>query len=241
MLSFRQPGFAEEAARSHQQYGRHHEEDDDLGKLRCEERGEAYDLADEEPGHDGPGQAAHAAHDHHDEALDDDLDPHLGVDAAHGTGEHAGQTGQSDAQAEDEEPDAIQVDAEGADHERVARPCTHNQADVRLLEEEPARDQDDGGDGDHEEAIDGEVHESEIYRARHLTGRVQAEVELAPEDLDAFHQDEREPEGEQEWVIGIPAVESPDEPTLDEETERADDEGDQDQRRPEALGQGQHG
>src|SRR6266566_5606547 len=91
--SFHQARFAEQAARPEEEHERHEDEDDDLGELGSEERGEPHDLADEQARDDGAEQAAHAAdHDDH-ERLDDDRDAHLGIGAAHRPREDTGEAG----------------------------------------------------------------------------------------------------------------------------------------------------
>src|SRR5207244_136414 len=118
--SLPQARLAEEPARTDEQHHGHDDEDHDLGEPGSEKRRETDDLADEQTRDDGPGQAAHAPDHHHHEAVDDDLHAHLGVDPAHGSREHAGQASQADPDPEDQQPDPVEVEAQGADHEGVS-------------------------------------------------------------------------------------------------------------------------
>src|SRR2546428_6454867 len=233
--SFQQSGFAEESAGADKQHERHDDEHHDLGQLRREEGGEAHHLADDDAGHDRAEQASHAA-DHHDhEGLDHHRDAHLGVDGPHRAGQDTGQTGQPGPDAEDEQPDASQVEAEGPHHERIARAGADDEPDVGALEEEPEADEHEHGNRDDEEAIEREGHEAEVESAAERAGRVDGQPDLAPDDADGLHDDQRETEREQERIVDRAPVERAHEHPLDYQPQDEDHEWRRHQRDPEVL------
>src|SRR4029453_15534080 len=92
--------------------------------------GEADHLAHHDPGDHRAEEAAHAAHHDHHERLDDHGDAPVGVGAAHGTGEGAREPGQPAADAEDEQPDPIEIHAEGAHNHRSAAARADDETEV---------------------------------------------------------------------------------------------------------------
>src|SRR2546422_11415787 len=128
-----------------------------------------------------------------DERFDDDRHPHLGVDAAHGPGEDAGEAREGRADAEDEEPHASEVEAERLHHEGVARARADDEADVGLLEKDEERHEHDDGHADDEEAVEGEVREPEVDGARELARWVEGETDLAPDEPDRLDHHHEEP------------------------------------------------
>src|SRR5207245_6823868 len=88
---------------------------------------------------DRPTQPSHTAYDDDHEGVYEDLDSHLGLQAAHRAREHSGQSGHADADPEDEQPDSVEIDAQRAHHQRVPRAGADDEPDAGLLEEEPER------------------------------------------------------------------------------------------------------
>src|SRR5439155_16018666 len=111
----------------------------------------------------------------------------------------------------------IEVDAEGTDHQRIARAGADDEADVGAGEEGPQAEEDDGGHRDHEEPVGGKGHEAEVDRAAQLTGRIEGEPDLAPDELGALDEHEGQAKGEEQGVVRAPSIEAPDEKALDEE------------------------
>jgi hypothetical protein len=66
-------------------------------------------------------------------------------------------------------------------------------------------------------------------------GWVEGQARPPPEDLHDLHQDQREPERQQQWIVGTPAVKRAHEEALHAQPEDAHHEGGADDGDPETL------
>src|SRR5574341_1336798 len=233
-------GPAEQPARPGGEDDAHGAEQREVGDLREQRLAEVVGEAEDDRGQQGAAEAPHAADDHDDERVRQDLEVEPGVDAHERRADHTADAGQERPEAEDRHAEHGDVDAERLGHLRVVDGRADHRAAPRPLLEPPQHDEEDGGRPDHEEAEDGEAEAAEPDAALEVRRPPEVERVAAP-DQQAEILHEQGDAHRQEHLPEIVALDRPEEHALDEHAREGHGERGGAERQVEVPGSREHG
>ena len=126
---------------------------------------DGLDLGDEQGGHEGARDRAHAAHDHHHEGGADGVQVHLQIGGLARQLQRAAQAGEQGAQREDRGEEPGLVDAQRGHHVAVLRGGAHQRAPARACQQQPQRPQHSRADHDEKQVVGGEAPAQDLHGA----------------------------------------------------------------------------
>src|SRR5688572_19530433 len=226
---------AEQPLRAEYENRGHHEVDHHHRSLDPGSRDDSLRDADEKSGGDGAEDVAHAAQGDHHERDAEHVDAHPGGKAANRRGERARDAGEIGAEREGDGEKALDVDTEQGHHLLVLDAGAHDRPVARFLEEQPRGDHQQPRHDHDEEAVLGIEREAEIDAAAQDVRGQLADPDRAPDQDDAFGEDEGEAEGEEQLVVVPRRVKPADPGVLDQQAEQRDPERSKDEGHPEVT------
>ena len=169
-----------------------------------------------------PERAEPADHDH-DEGGGEDFRAHGRMHAGDRRQQHAGKTGEPDAERRDRRHIGRERDAERADDVGILHAGPHHPAERRAVDDEPGRRHGRDRDGEDDEAIAriDEVADEDL--AAQLRRDRERQRRGAEHDAQALLDHHREPEGQQQAQDRIGAIEAAEQQPLDHDAEHADE------------------
>ena len=218
----------------HQQHEPHHHVDHRLGGGGKVDRRQPRGDADHQAAEQRSKQTAEAADDDRDKARHDEICADGGREAEEARRQHAGEAGHIDADAEVEAAQHPDVDAKRRDRVEVARAGADSHAKARVFEHrEQAADRRRNYDH-HEHAIAGEKKVLARQRAHEPGGDLKRNALRAPDHPRHILENVGEPEGQEQTVERVLAIERADQEPLDDEAKHGGQRRREDQRAPES-------
>src|SRR5262245_46951005 len=222
--------LAEKAARAHQQHQCHQQIHGGFAPGWVEVDGDAAHDADKDRGGDDAPERAQAADHDHDEGGGEDFGPHGRVHACDRGEQHAGKSGQSDAERRDRRHVGRQRDPERADHVWVLHARAHDAAERGAIDDEPGRGHRGYRNAQDDEAVSriNEVANEDL--AAQLARDRKRQRGRAEYDAQTLLDDHGEPEGQQQAQDGVGTIEAAEQQSFDRNADETDRERRGDER-----------